>query len=251
MSELAGKVALVTGGGRNIGRAICLALAKSGVAVAVNARLSGDEAESVVREISAAGGKAIPLLGDVANEADVMRMVKEIAATLGGIDILINNAAIRHEAPLEKISLKDWHATLGVTLDGAFLCAKACLPLLRKSASGAIVNIGGMTAQTGASQRAHVVTAKAGLEGLTRALALELAPDGITVNCVVPGLVETSRGGSSAGAEVAHHAGRKPLLGRRTPPSDIAAMVRHLCGPDARFVTGQVIHVNGGNYLGG
>ena len=204
MSELAGKVALVTGGGRNIGRAICLALAKGGAAVAVNVRSSGDEAESVVREIAAAGGKAIPLLGDVANEADVTRMVKEIADAFGGIDILINNAAIRHEAPLEKISLQDWHATLGVTLDGAFLCAKACLPLLQRSAGGVIVNIGGMTAQTGASQRAHVVTAKAGLEGLTRALALELAPDGITVNCVVPG-----------------------------------------------FVTGQVIHVNGGNYLGG
>jgi 3-oxoacyl-[acyl-carrier protein] reductase len=251
MSELAGKVALVTGGGRNIGRAICLALAKGGAAVAVNVRNSGAEAESVAREIAMVGGKAIPLLGDVANEADVARMVKKIATAFGGIDILVNNAAIRREAPLEKISLADWRATIGVTLDGAFLCARTCLPLLRKSSAGAVVNIGGMTAQTGAKLRAHVVSAKAGLEGLTRALALELASDGITVNCVAPGMVDTARGGSSAETEVDHHTGRTLPLGRRTPPGDIAAMVRHLCGPDARFVTGQVIHVNGGNYLGG
>jgi len=250
MNELKGKVALVTGGSRNIGRAIALALAEGGADVAVNARTSAAEAEGVAREISALGGKAVVMLGDVTNERDAARMMKETAEAFGGIDILVNNAAMRHEAALTDLDLAQWRATMASILDSAYICARACLPYLRKSQSAAIVNIGGMTGSTGAKLRAHVAAAKAGVEGLSRALALELAADGITVNCVVPGLVETKRGGSSAGP-AQHHEGRSFLLGKRTPPGDVAAMVRHLCGPHARFITGQSIHVNGGAYLGG
>jgi 3-oxoacyl-[acyl-carrier protein] reductase len=250
MNELKGKVALVTGSSRNIGRAIALALAEGGAAVAVNARTSGAEAESVAREISTAGGKAVVMLGDVTNERDVTRMMKETAEAFGGIDILVNNAAIRYEAPIDDLDLAQWRVTMASILDSTYICARACLPYLRKSQSPAIVNIGGLTGRTGANHRAHVAAAKAGVEGFSRSLALELAAEGITVNCVVPGMVETKRGGSSAGP-AQHRETRALPLGRRTPPGDVAAMVRHLCGPHARSITGQSIHVNGGTYLGG
>lgn len=248
--ELSGRVALVTGASRNIGRAIALALAQGGAAVAVNARASRAEAEAVAAAIAAAGGAAEVLLADVAEEEAVARMIAATVAHFGRLDFLINNAGIRQEGPVGEMSLAQWRGTLATILDGAFLCTRAALPHLRASGAGAIVNIGGMTAQTGAKLRAHVVAAKAGIEGLTRALALELAADGITVNCVAPGLIDTVRDSDSAGS-AAHHAGRVFPLGRRAPPGDVARMVRHLCGPDARFVTGQVIHINGGTYLGG
>jgi 3-oxoacyl-[acyl-carrier protein] reductase len=251
MSELNGKVALVTGASRNIGRAIALALAEGGAAVAVNARTSAAEAESVARAIAAAGGKAAVVLGDITNENDVKRMMKETAEAFGGIDILVNNAAIRHEAALEKLDYAHWRHTLAVILDGAYLCARAALPHLRKSKDGAIVNISGMTGQTGAKLRTHIASAKAGLEGMTRALALELAADGITVNCVSPGLVDTVRNAASVSTTPQHHEGRSFPLGRRVTPAEVAAMVRYLCGPQARLITGQVIHVNGGAHFGG
>jgi 3-oxoacyl-[acyl-carrier protein] reductase len=140
---------------------------------------------------------------------------------------------------------------LEVCLDGAFHCVKACLEPLKASGGGVIVNIGGLTGHIGASDRAHVVTAKAGLAGLTRALAHDLAPSGITVNCVSPGMIDTRRQTSSAPGEPAHHATRQTLLGRRGRPDEIAAAVRWLAGPGGRYVTGQTIHVNGGTYLGG
>jgi len=250
MNELKGKTALVTGGSRNIGRAIALALAEGGANVAVNARTSAAEAEGVAREIAASGGKAVVVLGDVTNERDASRIMKETVEAFGGLDILVNNAAMRHESPLAELDLAQWRATMNSILDSAYICARAALPYLRQSQSAAIVNIGGLTGRTGAKNRAHVAAAKAGIEGMSRALALELAPDGITVNCVVPGLVETKRGGSSAGP-AAHHEGRNFLFGKRTPLGDVASMVRHLCGPHSRFITGQSIHVNGGAFFGG
>jgi 3-oxoacyl-[acyl-carrier protein] reductase len=142
----------------------------------------------------------------------------------------------------------EWRQILDVTLDGAFHCAKACLAALRASRQGTIINIGGLSAHTGARNRAHVVTAKAGLVGFTRALANDLAADGITVNCVVPGLIGTPRRKDKP--EPAHHLTHDTITGVRGKPEDVAAMVRFLCGPAARYITGQAIHANGGAYLG-
>jgi len=247
-NELSGKVAIVTGAGRNIGRAIALALADGGAFVVVNARSNRAEAEAVVREIEAAGGKALVHIGDVADAADVQSMADVAEKQFGRLDILVNNAALRREKPFAEMSYAEWREILDVTLDGAFHCAKACLPGLRRSGAGTIVNIGGLSAHTGASNRAHVVTAKAGLIGFTRALAHDLASDGITVNCVVPGLIGTPRPKDQP--EPAHHLTHQTISGERGRPEDVAATVRFLCGPGARYINGQAIHANGGAYLG-
>lgn len=244
------RVALVTGAGRNIGRQIALELAGAGHAVAVHVRQSRAEGEAVVAEIRERGGDALLCVADVTDAAAVRAMLAQVEARWGQLDVLVNNAAIRREAPLEQVSEADWRETLAVILDGAFHCVQAALPLLRRSPAGTIVNIGGMTGHTGAPERVHVVTAKAGLAGMTRALAHELAPAGITVNCVAPGFVDTVRHPGSASAAPAHRARQQPLLNRRATPNEIARSVLWLAGPDARFVTGQVLHVNGGAYLG-
>jgi 3-oxoacyl-[acyl-carrier protein] reductase len=246
--ELAGKVALVTGASRNIGRSIARTLAAAGAAVVVNTRRSREEAEAVAEEIRADGGQAIALIADVTDDAAVAAMVDETVARFGRLDILVNNAANRPEGKLDELDLAAWREVLATVLDGAFICAKAALPHLRTSGAASIVNIGGMTGHTGATGRAHVITAKAGLAGLTRALALDLATEGITVNCVAPGLIDTMRG---PGGEPRHYVGLTPPIGRRGMPEEIAAAVRYLCGPSARFVTGQVLHANGGMYLAG
>jgi 3-oxoacyl-[acyl-carrier protein] reductase len=247
-NELTGKVAIVTGAGRNIGRAIALALADGGASVVVNARSNRAEADAVAREIEALGGQALVHIVDVADAGAVQAMVDAAVNQFGRIDILVNNAALRREKPFGEMSYAEWREILDVTLDGAFHCVKACLPALKQSGTGAIVNIGGLSAHTGAKNRAHVVTAKAGLVGFTRALAHDLADDGITVNCVVPGLIGTPR--SKDRPEPAHHLTRQTITGARGKPEDVAALVRFLCGPAARYVNGQAIHANGGAYLG-
>ena len=248
MSELTGKVAIVTGAGRNIGRAIALTLADAGASVVVNVRGNRAEAEGVVSEIETAGGRALLHVGDVADQRAMQIMAATAERQFGRIDILVNNAALRREKPFAEMDYAEWRAILDVTLDGAFHCVKACLPALQKSGSATIVNIGGLSAHTGAADRAHVVTAKAGIVGFTRALAHDLATDGITVNCVVPGLIGTSR--PKNGPEPAHHLTHGTISGERGRPDDVAAMVRFLCSPAARYVTGQAIHANGGAYLG-
>jgi 3-oxoacyl-[acyl-carrier protein] reductase len=248
--ELQGRVALVTGAGRNIGRAIAAELAAGGAAIGVNARASQAEADSVAAEIASRGGEALVALADVTDAAAVQGMVDAVMSRFGRIDILINNAAVRREVSFADLDHAAWREVLDVCLDGAFHCAKACLAPLKVSGAGTIINIGGLTGSTGASHRAHVVTAKAGLIGLTRALAHELAGDGVTVNCVAPGLIDTERKASSTTGEPLHHATHTTLLGRRGLPPEVAAAVRWLAGPSGRFVTGQVIHVNGGAYLG-
>jgi 3-oxoacyl-[acyl-carrier protein] reductase len=247
-NELSGKVALVTGAGRNIGRAIALALADGGASVLVNARSNRAEALAVAREIETSGGKALVHIGDVADAAAMQAMADAAVKQFGRIDILVNNAALRREKPFAEMSYAEWREILDVTLDGAFHCVKACLPALRNSGAGAIVNIGGLSAHTGSSNRAHVVTAKAGLVGFTRALAYDLAPDAITVNCVVPGLIGTPR--QKDKPEPAHHLTHQTITGERGRPEDVAATVRFLCGPGARYINGQAIHANGGAYLG-
>jgi 3-oxoacyl-[acyl-carrier protein] reductase len=248
MSELAGKVAIVTGSARNIGRAIALDLARAGAAVVVNAQKSADEAKATADAIAAEDGRAIVQLGDVRQEKDAAALVEAALKAFGRLDCVVNNAAVRREVPFAEMTLAEWREVNGIILDGAFLMAKTALPALRKSAAGSIINIGGMSAQTGATNRAHVVTAKAGLIGFTRALAHDLAADHITVNCVVPGMIETKRGKSSAAAP-AHHAQHMPPIGRRGTPQEIAALVRYLAGPQARYITGQTIHANGGVFM--
>jgi len=246
--ELAGKVAVVTGAGRNIGRAIALQLAAAGAAVVVNARSNKAEADAVVKEIETAGGKAMAALADVADPAAVEAMAQAALKRFGRIDILVNNASLRREQPIDKMSYADWREVMSATLDSAFHGVHACLPAIKKAGGGTIINIGGMSAHLGAKGRAHVMTAKAGLIGFTRALAHDLAGDRITANCVVPGAIDTTRPGSSPSP--AHHLTHGTITGERGKPDDVAAMVRFLAGPGGRNVTGQTIHVNGGAFLG-
>jgi 3-oxoacyl-[acyl-carrier protein] reductase len=242
--ELDGKVALVTGGARNIGRAIALDLADGGAAVVIVVRSDSARAEAVAREIEARGGQALAIRADITEPADVRRAVDAATQRFGRLDILVNNAGMRPEAPLEQISLQAWRQVMAVTLEGPLLLVQAALPAL-ESSKGSIINIGGLTAYTGAARRAHVVAAKAGLDGLTKALAVELATRDITVNLVAPGLIDTERDGP----EPEHRKTRAALLGRRGRPEDVAAAVRYLAGPNARYVTGQTLHVNGGVFL--
>src|SRR5271169_6755118 len=230
-TELTGKVAVVTGAGRNIGRAIALALADGGASIVVNARSNRAEAEDVAREIEARGRKALVHIGDVADASDVQAMAELAVKQFGRIDILVNNAALRREKPFAEMSYAEWREIMDVTLDGTFHCVKACLPALRQSGAGTIVNIGGLSAHTGAKNRAHVVTAKAGIIGFTRALAHDLADDGITVNCVVPGLIGTPR--AAGKPEPAHYLTHKTITRERGRPEDVAAAVRFLCTPGA------------------
>lgn len=244
--ELSGKVAIVTGGGRNIGRAIALALAQAGAAVVVNVRANQVEADAVVREIEAAGGKAVGVLGDVADPKTAEALAAAAMKSFGRIDILVNNAALRREKPIGAMSYADWREVMDVILDGAFHGVAACLPAMKKN-GGTIINVGGLSAHIGSKNRAHVLTAKAGLVGFTRALAHDLAADRITANCVVPGAIDTPRPASSPNP--AHHLTHGTITGERGQPNDVAAMVRFLAGPGGRYVTGQTIHVNGGAYL--
>ena len=236
MNELKGRVALVTGAARNIGRAIALDLAAAGASVVVNAKTSRDEIEALAAQLD-----GLAVLADVTDEAAVARLVEQTIGRFGRLDILVNNAALRAVEPLEEITFERWREVTGVILDGAWICARACLPHISKSKAGAIINIGGMSAHTGAAGRPHVVAAKAGLVGLTRALAHDLAGKGVTVNCVVPGLIETTRSSPSA-----HHC--ESALGRRGTPEEVAGAVRFLAGPGARYITGQTLHVNGGAF---
>ena len=246
--ELAGKVILVTGGARNIGRAIARSLAAGGASVMVTAHRSLDDVAETVRLVEGCGGTAASAVADVTDPDAVAAMVAATVDRFGRLDALVNNAALRTEQAFADIPFADWRHILSVVLDGAFLCAQACLPHLTASGSGAIVNIGGESGHRGATDRVHVVTAKAGLAGMTKALAHDLAAHHITVNCVVPGRIHTVRAPSGApGAPV--HRPAVPPIGRLGAPEEVAAMVRMLCGPDARYITGQAIHVNGGGWM--
>lgn len=247
-NELAGKVVLVTGGARNIGRAIARELAAAGAAVMVNALTSRHDAQKTVETIRSDGGRGAVHFADVTDSHAVAAMVAATVKEFGGLDFLVNNAAIRAETSFEEMKFDEWQRVLATILDGAFVCTQACLPHLARGGAGAVVNIGGMTAHMGAKGRAHVVTAKAGLVGFTRALAHDLAAQQITVNCVVPGTIETLRGVPGAPPRPAHRLAL-PALGRRGDPAEVAAAVRFLCGPGARYITGQTVHVNGGGFM--
>lgn len=244
-NELAGHVAVVTGSARNIGRAIALGLANGGAAVMVNARRSTREAEAVAEEIRQMGGRAAVAMADVGDPAAAAGLIRAAVEQFSRLDILVNNASVRREVDFAGLEYAQWREIMATTLDGAYLCSLAALPHLVASGAGAIVNIGGLSSHTGATRRAHIIAAKAGLVGLTRALAHDLAADHVTVNCVAPGMIETAR----TGPEPAHHAGRIPPVGRKGTPEEVASLVRFLCGPGARYITGQTIHANGGLFM--
>ncbi len=242
---LDGKVALITGAVRRNGRAMAHLLADDGAAIVINARRSAEEAEQVRAEIEAKGGRALICLADITDEAAVLRMYADIDAHFGRVDILVNNAADRAQVPFTEITLAQWRQAHAIILEGAFLCARSAIPHMLKNGWGRIVNISGITNHLpNYSGRAHISTAKAGLEGFTRTLANEYAKRNITVNCVAPGLIGGERSKTSGeGANI------EVPVGRKGDFNDVARVVRFLAQPDAGFITGQVIHVNGGQYL--
>lgn len=242
---LASRAALVTGASRNIGRAIAVALAGEGADVLVHAARDGAAADETAALVRATGVQAAVSLGDLTEPDTAKRAVEATLEAFGRLDILVVNAAVRPEAPIEAMRFEDWRAVMALGLDSAFLLVQAALPALKESPAGSIVMIGGLTGHTGALHRAHVIAAKAGLIGFAKALAHELGPAGITVNTVAPGLIETQR----AGAAPAHHAARVNPLGRRGTAEEVAAAVAALCGPGMRYVTGQTLHVNGGAFM--
>src|SRR5712691_12868359 len=245
MGKLDGKVALVTGSGRNIGRATVLKLAAEGAHVVVNSRTNQGEADAVALEVRAGGGKALSLLADVSKKEQVDTMVSRALAEFGRIDILINNAAIRPHKPFTEMTLEDWEEVRGVVLDGAFYCTRGVIESMVKNQYGRILFFTGEGAFQGAAKRGHVSAAKMGLVGLARSLANEFASQNIRVNVVCPGSIDTSR------ANPQWYAGRAPdtkgiPLGRQGTSDEIAATCLFLVTDDSGFITGQTIHANGG-----
>ncbi|MCO6417005.1 SDR family oxidoreductase [Siccirubricoccus sp. KC 17139] len=245
---LAGKVALVTGAGRNIGRAIALSLARDGAAVVVNGRHDQAAIEGVAAEIRAAGGTAIAHLADITQPEAVAAMAARAEAELGGIDIAVANAGLRRQTPFLEMSLTEWREILSVALDGAFILTQAVVPQMIRRGGGSIIGLSGISTHIGTPNRVHVSASKSGLEGLMRALAVELAPHGIRCNAVAPGSIDTVRG-ASAGARPSTLQESGVPLRRKGTVEEIAAMVRLLAGPEGGYVTGQTIHVNGGAFL--
>jgi len=246
--DMKGLVALVTGASRNIGRAIALALALQGARIVIHVARDVDAGEETANAIRQAGSEALVVSGDLSSPDIVRTVVADAAKVFGRLDIVINNAAIRPEAPIETLSYEAWREVMGVCLDSVFLVSQAALSYLERSERAVIVNIGGMTGHTGAARRVHVVAAKAGLVGLSKGLAHELSPRGITVNCVVPGLIDTVRVGGK-GKTPHHHDTSINLVGRKGRPDEVAEAVAFLCGGNSRYITGQTLHVNGGAYL--
>ena len=245
--DLADRVAVVTGSAHNIGRAIAMRLAQAGAAVMVTTLQSAQAAENVAQEIRAAGGRASVKLADVTDPEQVAGLIAAVIGAFGRLDILVNNAAIRHETDLATVTYAEYRAVVSVILDGAFLMTQAAMPHLIKSDCASVIHIGGMTAHVGAPNRVPLLAAKTGLIGMTRGMAHDLAPHGVTVNCVVPGLMTTVRGHSATAG--LHSLGKPPPIGRRGAPDDIASLVHFLSGPQARYLTGQTIHANGGGLM--
>jgi len=245
MGKLDGKVALVTGSGRNIGRATVLKLAGEGAHVVVNARANQAEADAVVREARHLGVEALAVIADVAKRDQVEAMAAKALSEFGRVDILINNAAIRPHKPFTELTVEDWEHVRGVVLDGALYLTRAVIPSMVKNNYGRVLFFTGDGAFTGGKGRAHVSAAKMGLVGMARALATEFAPNNIRVNIVSPGSIDTRRDNPE------WYQGRVPSasgipLGRQGHVDEIAAACLFLVSDDGGFITGQTIHVNGG-----
>lgn len=249
-TKLTGKVSLVSGASRRIGRSIALSLAAAGSSVVVNASRSGSEAEQVVREIEDKGGQAMAVIADVTDPAAVSSMIDKAVDRFGRLDILVHNAAIRPDSRFETIDYAEWRKVVGVVLDGGFLLSRSCAPHLAASGEGTIVFIGGLAGYLG-SDRIHVSAAKSGLQGLTRSLAKVLGPANVTVNTIVLGHIEAE---DDDPAHMARSRRLRPVesvpLGRYGSPQDVANSVLSLCGPLMRYTTGQSIHLNGGFHFG-
>jgi 3-oxoacyl-[acyl-carrier protein] reductase len=234
---------VVTGSARRVGRGIALALAAEGTAVMINARSSEAEAQAVVDEVTAAGGRAALCMADVTRADEANRLIAAAVDAFGRLDILVNNVGVRLEGTVEETGDDRWHAVMASMLDSTFFCTRAAVPYLEKSDGGAIVNMGGMAGHAGIPARGAIAAAKAGIAGFTGALAIELAPKNITVNCVSPSYVATDA------TAPAHIQRRTAPIGRHGSVGEVAATVAFLCGPGGRYITGQTIHVNGGWYV--
>lgn len=243
---LDGAVAIVTGSAMNIGREICMQLASMGADIVTHAQSNRAGAEETADLVRQAGCKAATYIGDLTNLEGAQALVATAIDAFGKLNILVNNAAQRGNDPLANIALDKFQAIMRTNVEASFLCAQAAAPAMAQSGWGRIVNIGGLSAHRGSENRVHVASSKYALVGLTTSLAADLASDGITANIVVPGMIDTVRGASAGGAP---HGGHPNLLGRDGTPAEVAHMVTSLCHPNAAYVTGQTIHVNGGGYL--
>ncbi|MHB1295605.1 MAG: 3-oxoacyl-[acyl-carrier-protein] reductase [Anaerolineae bacterium] len=245
MKGLAGRVAVVTGASRGIGRAIALELARQGCAVVVNYHAKAEAAAETVALIEAEGGKACAVQGDVSVAEEAQRTIDAAVATYGTVDILVNNAGITRDGLLMRMSEADWDAVLDTNLKGAFQCVKAVQRLMLKKRSGCIVNIGSVSGLMGNAGQANYSAAKAGLVGFTKAVAREYGPRGITVNLVAPGFIETDMTAGLSPELLAKAQDQVPL-GRLGRPEDVADAVAFLASDAARYITGQVLCVDGG-----
>ncbi len=248
MFDLAGKIAIVTGGSRGIGRATCIALAQAGALVLVNYRTNEEAARETVRVIEEASGQAELVAFDVADPDSVDRSIKEALTRHGRIDILVNNAGISIDQLLLRVSAKDLAMTWATNVNGAVYCAKACIRPMMKNRWGRIINLSSVVAESGNAGQAVYASSKAALLGLTRSLAREYASRGITVNAVSPGFIETDMTADLPEAARQGIVNQTPL-GRIGRPEEVAAAVVFLASEEAGYITGQVVRVNGGMHV--
>jgi 3-oxoacyl-[acyl-carrier protein] reductase len=247
--RLAGKIALVTGAQQGIGKAIALAYGREGASVVINYLDNQAAAEEIASQIRALGQRAVPLAGDVAQAADIRRMV-EAGESLGGIDILVNNAGIFPRVEFLDMTEAQWDEVLNVNLKGTFLCTQAVAQkLVERGRPGAVINLASSAAFRSSPRGVHYVASKAGIVGVTRATALELAPYRVRVNAIAPGTTDTAQPRYGMSEEELQAAGRQVPLGRMGTPEDVADLAVFLASDEARHITGQTIHVNGGQYL--
>ncbi len=242
------RLALVTGGSRGIGAATALKLAAMGCDVAISYRTQRLRAEEVAAEVERLGCKAAVLQADLSDPMRARELVREAAEALGGLHILVNNAGYSHHADFHELSLEDWDRMIRVALTAPFVAAQAAFPYMREAGFGRIVNVSSLRALAGSPHGAHYAAAKAGLIGLTKSLALELAPYGITVNAVCPGYTVTDMT-REALARMGDEIKSKIPLGRAADPKEVAAVIAFLCSDEASYITGETISVNGGIYM--